>query len=255
MRALLLAVAAGALLAATPVSAAGIPPNRLADVSSDLVDQVALRVYIHEGRRYCFYFNGWHGPGWYRCGFAFRRGLGWGGTYGWNDWSYGPYERRFGRTHRGSVGFDVRSGDRSRTTIRSRSSTTTGVAPSGSSEFRSRSTTGSSVERSGRTAEILKGGVDQVDRVVCFAGLLGRTPGADPCIQFLAVLRCDCRTLGREPLDILMGTETLLPVEACKRAALLQIFGLCRRSGSVRGGLEWTRGQPSLRFSVRGIGV
>jgi hypothetical protein len=152
MRALLLAVAAGALLAATPVSAAGIPPNRLADVSSDLVDQVALRVYIHEGRRYCFYFNGWHGPGWYRCGFAFRRGLGWGGVYGWNDWSYGPYERRFGRSHRGSVGFGVQSDtNRSQTTIRSRSSTTTGVAPSGRTQFRSRSTTGSSVEPSGRT--------------------------------------------------------------------------------------------------------
>lgn len=152
MRALSLAAAAGALLAATPVSAAGIPPNRLADVSSDLVDQVALRVYIHEGRRYCFYFNGWHGPGWYRCGFAFRRGLGWGGVYGWNDWSYGPYERRFGRSHRGSVGFGVQSDtNRSQTTIRSRSSTTTGVAPSGRTQFRSRSTTGSSVEPSGRT--------------------------------------------------------------------------------------------------------
>src|ERR1041385_3527195 len=48
--------------------------------ATDLVDNVAI--YVVEGRRYCFYFSGWHGPGWYRCGYAFRRGLGWGGTSG-----------------------------------------------------------------------------------------------------------------------------------------------------------------------------
>ena len=53
-------------------------------------------VFIIEGNRYCFYFNGWHGPGWYRCGFAWRRNLGWGGEYGWQSWSYGPAERRYG---------------------------------------------------------------------------------------------------------------------------------------------------------------
>jgi hypothetical protein len=43
------------------------------------VEQTAL--YVVRGRRYCFYFDGWHGPGWYRCGFAWRQGLGWGGVY------------------------------------------------------------------------------------------------------------------------------------------------------------------------------
>ena len=37
----------------------------------------------------------------------FRRGFGWGGVYGWNDWSYGPYERRYGRRHYGErIGVD-----------------------------------------------------------------------------------------------------------------------------------------------------
>jgi len=62
--------------------------------ASDLVQKTA--VFIVEGNRYCFYFNGWHGPGWYRCGFAWRRNLGWGGEYGWQSWSYGPAERRYG---------------------------------------------------------------------------------------------------------------------------------------------------------------
>ena len=38
------------------------------------------------GRNYCWYGNGWHGAGWYWCGYAARRGYGWGGPRGWNRW-------------------------------------------------------------------------------------------------------------------------------------------------------------------------
>ena len=62
--------------------------------ATDIIQKAA--VFIVEGYRYCFYFDGWHGPGWYRCGFAWRRNLGWGGEYGWQSWSYGPAERRYG---------------------------------------------------------------------------------------------------------------------------------------------------------------
>jgi len=62
--------------------------------ATDMIQKAA--VFIIEGNRYCFYFNGWHGAGWYRCGFAWRRNLGWGGEYGWQSWSYGPAERRYG---------------------------------------------------------------------------------------------------------------------------------------------------------------
>ena len=139
MRTLALAVAASALLVATHANAANLPVNRMAGVSGDLVDQVAVRVYVHAGHRYCFYFNGWHGPGWYRCGFAFRRGYGWGGVYGWNDWSYGPYERRYGGARMGvethsrsttTTGSTIKNGNRSGTM-------------SGNVQTRSRSTTGS----------------------------------------------------------------------------------------------------------------
>jgi hypothetical protein len=108
MRALTLAVAAGALLVATQANAGSFPVNNLNGIETGLVDTVAVRVYVHEGRRYCFYFDGWHGPGWYRCGFAWREGIGWGGVYGWNSWSYGPYERRH---HHGNWQ-DHRRGDR-----------------------------------------------------------------------------------------------------------------------------------------------
>ena len=137
------------------VNAGSFPLNNGLNLAgSGRINQVAVRVYVHEGQRYCFYFNGWHGPGWYRCGFANRRGLGWGGVYGWNDWSYGPYERRFGRVHQGQR-FDVDRGShrmggsidtetRTRSTSgidkRNRTRSTTGI------ETRSRSTTGSGVE-------------------------------------------------------------------------------------------------------------
>src|SRR5262245_66097648 len=131
MRALTLAVAAGALLVTTQANAGNFPVNKLTGAETGVVDQVAVRVYVHEGRRYCFYFDGWHGPGWYRCGFAWRRGIGWGGVYGWNSWSYGPYERRH---HQHGNWQDHRRGDRvgvdstrSRTSVESRTRTTTGA--------------------------------------------------------------------------------------------------------------------------------
>lgn len=45
--------------------------------------------YVYGGRNYCWYANGWRGPGFYWCGYAFRRGLGWGGGAGWRGWG-GP---------------------------------------------------------------------------------------------------------------------------------------------------------------------
>ncbi|MFY9685455.1 MAG: hypothetical protein WAJ88_06620 [Pseudolabrys sp.] len=138
MRALTLAVAAGALLVATQANAGSFPVNKLTGAETGLIDQVAVQVYVHEGRRYCFYFEGWQGPGWYRCGFAWRRGLGWGGVYGWNSWSYGPYERRhhhhgkWQQHHRGDrVGADSKL-TRSRSGVETRS--------------RSRATAGSGIE-------------------------------------------------------------------------------------------------------------
>jgi hypothetical protein len=155
MRSLTLVVAAGALLVATQANAGSSPVNTLNGIERGLVDTVAVRVYVHEGRRYCFYFDGWHGPGWYRCGFAWRQGIGWGGVYGWNSWSYGPWERRHHRhgnwqDHRRGdrIGVDSGSTTRSRTSVETRSRATTGsriesnTRVRGESNTRARSTTG-----------------------------------------------------------------------------------------------------------------
>src|SRR5579871_6174061 len=46
--------------------------------------------YFYGGHDYCWYDGGWHGPGFYYCGFAWRRGWGWGGPLGWRGWYGGP---------------------------------------------------------------------------------------------------------------------------------------------------------------------
>src|SRR3984885_11388349 len=52
--------------------------------------------FVYGGRQYCWYDNGWRGPGFYWCGYAYRSGLGWGGGAGWHGWARGG-----GRGHPG----------------------------------------------------------------------------------------------------------------------------------------------------------
>ena len=157
MKTLALTIAAGALLAATQANAGNFPVNTMNDAGNSLIDRVAVRVYVHEGHRYCFYANGWHGAGWYRCGYAHRHGIGWGGEYGWNSWSYGPYERRHGdRIHRGDrerIGVETRTNrTRSSSEIRSRS-TTTGTNVDSGARVRG-GTTGSAPASDAQTAAV-----------------------------------------------------------------------------------------------------
>lgn len=92
-----------AAVAAAAFSAATLAPSR-ADAASfapaaglghvaDLIDVSENAQYVYRGRRHCWYPDGWHGPGWYQCGYRWRRGLGWGGPMGWQGWSYGPGPR------------------------------------------------------------------------------------------------------------------------------------------------------------------
>ena len=52
--------------------------------------------FFYGGQNYCWYDNGWRGPGFYWCGYAWRSGLGWGGGAGWHGWARGG-----GRGHPG----------------------------------------------------------------------------------------------------------------------------------------------------------
>ncbi|MGA7809297.1 hypothetical protein, partial [Bradyrhizobium sp.] len=57
--------------------------------------------FIFGGRGYCWYDDGWHGPGFYWCGYAWRRGFGWGGGAGWHGWHRGGPGRMIGRPGHG----------------------------------------------------------------------------------------------------------------------------------------------------------
>ncbi len=51
---------------------------------------------LDDNSNYCWYNNGWQGPGWYLCGDEWLNGFGWGGPYGWNGWGGGYWIRRHG---------------------------------------------------------------------------------------------------------------------------------------------------------------
>jgi hypothetical protein len=68
---------------AAPASAQGAA---IGDAATTL-SVVEHTQYVYGGVRHCWYRSGWHGAGWYRCGYQWRRGLGWGGVAGWNGWA------------------------------------------------------------------------------------------------------------------------------------------------------------------------
>lgn len=83
------AAAIAALGAATPLAAAPLGATAGAGAAADAIALDETVQYVWGGYNYCWYPNGWRGPGWYRCGFAFRRGYGWGGPMGWRGWAPG----------------------------------------------------------------------------------------------------------------------------------------------------------------------
>ena len=47
-----------------------------------------VQFFLWGGRHFCWYYSGWNGPGFYWCGYAWRRGHGWGGHRGWHGWDH-----------------------------------------------------------------------------------------------------------------------------------------------------------------------
>lgn len=83
-------IASAALLGAAfsgPAQAMPASGSDLAAAANNL-NVVEKTQFFFGGRRFCWYWGGWHGPGWYWCGYAWRRGFGWGGPRGWHGWVY-----------------------------------------------------------------------------------------------------------------------------------------------------------------------
>jgi hypothetical protein len=84
----------GGTLASGPAQAAmqgGADAIRAASENGAMTEQVQFRL---GGYDYCWAEDGWRGPGWYWCGYAYRPGFGWGGPIGWNSWRREEFRER-----------------------------------------------------------------------------------------------------------------------------------------------------------------
>ena len=72
-------------MAGVRAHAAVMHPSDLRAAADELAAVETVQ-FNWRGHRYCWYNRGWRGPGWYRCGFSGRRGMGWGGPRGWHGW-------------------------------------------------------------------------------------------------------------------------------------------------------------------------
>ena len=78
--------AATALLIACPESHAIPISGSSIGAAIDDLNIIARVQHFFDNKRYCFTREGWHGPGWYMCGYENRPRLGWGGPPGWRLW-------------------------------------------------------------------------------------------------------------------------------------------------------------------------
>ena len=104
-----LALAGGVALPLGDIAEAAIGDGVAASHIASQLIPIEKAQYVYGGQSYCWYGNGWHGPGYYYCGYAFRPGLGWGGGIGWNNWGgggwHGGYYHGGGAVWRGGGGW------------------------------------------------------------------------------------------------------------------------------------------------------
>jgi hypothetical protein len=81
------AMSALSLMAGAATAQAASPLVVGVDHPGDAVIENAQ--YVYGGHDWCWYDRAWRGSGFYWCGYAGRRGFGWGGPAGWRGW-YGP---------------------------------------------------------------------------------------------------------------------------------------------------------------------
>ena len=91
-------LAAGAALVLGASAHAAIGGAGSTAVRSAPIAPVENVQFIFGGRNYCWYNHGWRGAGWYWCGSNWRRGIGWGGPWGWRGWGVRPPRNRMAGT-------------------------------------------------------------------------------------------------------------------------------------------------------------
>ena len=97
-------VAGGAMIGGS-AGAAPMGAPEAVRAAADTLNMIEDVQYVWLGHNYCWYDDGWNGPGWYWCGYGPRVGLGWGGGFGWHSWRGGhAFVGHFGGGHFGGGG-------------------------------------------------------------------------------------------------------------------------------------------------------
>ncbi len=99
MRRFAVSIAATVFIAGAPIIGASVgaapmvAPGAIRD-AADSLNMVERAQFVWLGHNYCWYDDGWNGPGWYWCGEYLYSGMGWGGGYGWHHW-HGGHPRAY----------------------------------------------------------------------------------------------------------------------------------------------------------------
>ena len=91
MRRLAVTIAAATVfVVGAPIMGAGamVAPGAIRG-AADSLNVVERAQFVWLGHNYCWYDDGWNGPGWYWCNQYTSPGIGWGGGYGWHHWRGG----------------------------------------------------------------------------------------------------------------------------------------------------------------------
>jgi hypothetical protein len=115
MRKLNVALAPAAVVAMAG-SAQAIPAFNGLRAAADHLAAVEQAQFVYGGREYCFYLDGWHGPGWYWCGYRWRRDLDVDRTVG-ADGNGGSTEERSGGSTGGVSLNDMNGGKNARSVV------------------------------------------------------------------------------------------------------------------------------------------
>jgi hypothetical protein len=86
---LLILAIATATMEVNTVQAAPVSASVQLGTVADSFSLIEKTQYVSGGKQYCWYDNGWKGPGWYWCGYNLRQGFGYGGPPGWQNWHPG----------------------------------------------------------------------------------------------------------------------------------------------------------------------
>ena len=101
LRNLVVALAATAAMVGGNAGATTMSAPAAMRAAADSLNMVENVQFFWTGHNYCWYDDGWNGPGWYWCDMYLQPGIGWGGGYGWHSWR-GGHPHSYYQGNRGS---------------------------------------------------------------------------------------------------------------------------------------------------------